>query len=118
MSYMQVPRDVPGIDAAYLAMDTEEGVEVVWNEVRYSHRRMVKGSRVSCWPVCPSISLSVCLSVHLSVGLSVCPSVCLFVHISGSLSVHQPLCQFICPSYNLCLLVGFCMVMLMTSVTS
>jgi nuclear receptor-binding protein len=26
-------RDVPGIDAAYLAMDTEEGMEVVWNEV-------------------------------------------------------------------------------------
>jgi hypothetical protein len=23
-------RDVPGIDHAYLAMDTEEGVEVVW----------------------------------------------------------------------------------------
>lgn len=43
----QVTRDVPGIDAAYLAMDTEEGVEVVWNEVRYSHRRMVKGRRVS-----------------------------------------------------------------------
>lgn len=40
-------RDVPGIDAAYLAMDTEEGVEVVWNEVLYSHRRMVKGRRVS-----------------------------------------------------------------------
>ena len=55
---LQVPRDVPGIDAAYLAMDTEEGVEVVWNEVRYSHRRMVKGSRVS-WSVC----LSVCLSL-------------------------------------------------------
>ncbi len=28
MSY----RDVPGIDHAYLAMDTEEGVEVVWNK--------------------------------------------------------------------------------------
>ncbi|XP_069999574.1 nuclear receptor-binding protein homolog isoform X1 [Penaeus vannamei] len=26
-------RDVPGIDAAYLAMDTDEGMEVVWNEV-------------------------------------------------------------------------------------
>ncbi|POI25124.1 hypothetical protein CIB84_011127, partial [Bambusicola thoracicus] len=25
-------RNVPGIDSAYLAMDTEEGVEVVWNE--------------------------------------------------------------------------------------
>uniref|UniRef100_A0A674NSR0 Nuclear receptor-binding protein n=1 Tax=Takifugu rubripes TaxID=31033 RepID=A0A674NSR0_TAKRU len=31
-------RNVPGIDDAYLAMDTEEGVEVVWNEVRFSLR--------------------------------------------------------------------------------
>ena len=29
-------RDVPGIDTAYLAMDTEEGVEVVWNEAVFS----------------------------------------------------------------------------------
>lgn len=35
-------RDVPGIDAAYLAMDTEEGVEVVWNEVRFSERKNFK----------------------------------------------------------------------------
>ncbi len=34
-----MPRDVPGIDNAYLAMDTEEGVEVVWNEVIYSQTR-------------------------------------------------------------------------------
>uniref|UniRef100_A0A7N6AET5 Nuclear receptor-binding protein n=1 Tax=Anabas testudineus TaxID=64144 RepID=A0A7N6AET5_ANATE len=33
---------VPGIDAAYLAMDTEEGVEVVWNEVMISKRKNVK----------------------------------------------------------------------------
>jgi len=32
-------RDIPGIDATYLAMDTEEGVEVVWNEVRFSERK-------------------------------------------------------------------------------
>ncbi|GAB6026647.1 hypothetical protein CHUAL_013053 [Chamberlinius hualienensis] len=32
-------RDVPGIDLAYLAMDTEEGVEVVWNEVQFSERK-------------------------------------------------------------------------------
>ncbi|XP_013773378.1 nuclear receptor-binding protein-like [Limulus polyphemus] len=32
-------RDIPGIDAAYLAMDTEEGVEVVWNEVKFSERK-------------------------------------------------------------------------------
>ncbi|XP_072022348.1 nuclear receptor-binding protein-like isoform X2 [Amphiura filiformis] len=35
-------RDVPGIDVAYLAMDTEEGVEVVWNEVQFSARRDFK----------------------------------------------------------------------------
>ncbi|XP_059620586.1 nuclear receptor-binding protein-like isoform X1 [Phlebotomus argentipes] len=35
-------RDVPGIDCAYLAMDTEEGVEVVWNEVQFSERRDFK----------------------------------------------------------------------------
>ena len=29
-------RDVPGTDAAYLAMDTEEGFEVVWNEVNFA----------------------------------------------------------------------------------
>ena len=26
-------RDIPGIDKAYLAMDTENGFEVVWNEI-------------------------------------------------------------------------------------
>uniref|UniRef100_A0A3B3ZCM2 Nuclear receptor-binding protein n=1 Tax=Periophthalmus magnuspinnatus TaxID=409849 RepID=A0A3B3ZCM2_9GOBI len=35
-------RNVPGIDAAYLAMDTEEGVEVVWNEVMFSERKNFK----------------------------------------------------------------------------
>eukprot|EP00095_Tigriopus_kingsejongensis_P007759 snap_masked-scaffold154_size301342-processed-gene-0.5 protein:Tk07759 transcript:snap_masked-scaffold154_size301342-processed-gene-0.5-mRNA-1 annotation:"hypothetical protein KGM_14608" len=29
-------RDVPGIDTAYLAMDSEEGFEVVWNEAQFS----------------------------------------------------------------------------------
>jgi len=32
-------RDVPGIDCAYLAMDTEEGVEVVWNEAMFSETK-------------------------------------------------------------------------------
>ena len=46
--YMQVTqRDVPGIDVAYLAMDTEEGVEVVWNEVQFSARRDFKAQEVS-----------------------------------------------------------------------
>ncbi|XP_035718360.1 nuclear receptor-binding protein homolog isoform X1 [Vespa mandarinia] len=35
-------QDVPGIDCAYLAMDTEEGVEVVWNEVQFSERKNFK----------------------------------------------------------------------------
>ena len=30
------------MDSAYLAMDTEEGVEVVWNEVRFSERKDFK----------------------------------------------------------------------------
>lgn len=30
-------RVIPGIDATFLAMDTEEGVEVVWNEVNLMH---------------------------------------------------------------------------------
>ena len=37
---------MPGIDAAHLAMDTEDGVEVVWNEVRYSSRKAVAASKV------------------------------------------------------------------------
>eukprot|EP00794_Sanderia_malayensis_P004675 gene4675-5285_t len=35
-------RNVPGIDSSYLAMDTEEGVEVVWNEVLFSEKRSWK----------------------------------------------------------------------------
>lgn len=35
-------RDVPGIDTAYLAMDTEEGVEVVWNEAIFSGTKKFK----------------------------------------------------------------------------
>lgn len=43
VSFYQVEqRDVPGIDCAHLAMDTEEGVEVVWNEVQFSERKNFK----------------------------------------------------------------------------
>ncbi len=52
--YTQLNRDVPGIDAAFLAMDTDDGVEVVWNEVRYSDRKVAKGSKVSSWHVTTS----------------------------------------------------------------
>lgn len=38
-------RDVPGIDSAFLAMDTEEGVEVVWNEVYLSPNRNTKSQQ-------------------------------------------------------------------------
>lgn len=40
-------RDVPGIDNAFLAMDTEEGVEVVWNEVQFSGNRNLKEQQVN-----------------------------------------------------------------------
>ena len=39
-------RDIPGIDASYLAMDTEEGVEVVWNEVLFSERKISDSQHV------------------------------------------------------------------------
>ncbi|XP_055377888.1 nuclear receptor-binding protein homolog isoform X2 [Condylostylus longicornis] len=35
-------REVPGIECAHLAMDTEEGVEVVWNEVHFSEKKSFK----------------------------------------------------------------------------
>jgi nuclear receptor-binding protein len=35
-------RDVPGIDTAFLAMDSEEGVEVVWNEAQFSSSKKFK----------------------------------------------------------------------------
>ncbi|XP_052258098.1 nuclear receptor-binding protein-like isoform X2 [Dreissena polymorpha] len=38
-------RDVPGIDSAFLAMDTEEGMEVVWNEVYLSENRNKKAQQ-------------------------------------------------------------------------
>ncbi|XP_043269407.1 nuclear receptor-binding protein homolog [Venturia canescens] len=37
-----IQRDVPEMNCAYLAMDTEEGVEVVWNEVQFSERKNFK----------------------------------------------------------------------------
>lgn len=43
-------RNVPGIDNAYLAMDTEEGVEVVWNEVMFSERKNFKLQEVGAAP--------------------------------------------------------------------
>ena len=45
--YQVSQRDVPGIDAAYLAVDIEEGTEVVWNEVSFSKSK-AKRDKVDC----------------------------------------------------------------------
>lgn len=37
---------MPGVESASLAMDTEEGVEVVWNEVLFSDRKVFKALEV------------------------------------------------------------------------
>ncbi|XP_041421517.1 nuclear receptor binding protein 2 L homeolog isoform X1 [Xenopus laevis] len=34
--------NMPGIESTYLAMDTEEGVEVVWNELQFSDKKIFK----------------------------------------------------------------------------
>ncbi len=34
--------NVPGVESASLAMDTEEGVEVVWNEVLFHDKKVFK----------------------------------------------------------------------------
>ncbi len=52
-SVLQVEqRDVPGIDNAFLAMDTEEGVEVVWNEVQFSEKKNFKAQQVIHFFIC------------------------------------------------------------------
>ena len=35
-------QNIQGVDNAYLVMDTEEGVEVVWNEVQFSEHKNYK----------------------------------------------------------------------------
>lgn len=44
--------NVPGVESASLAMDTEEGVEVVWNEVLFSDKKVFKAQEVTwlLWP--------------------------------------------------------------------
>lgn len=54
-------RDVPGIDHAFLAMDVEEGVEVVWNEVQFSERKDLKAQEVS-W--CLKLSINITLIIN------------------------------------------------------
>ena len=50
----------------------------------------------ACLSVCLSVGLSVCLSVGLSVHLSICLSVSLFVYMLICLSVCQSVCLFTC----------------------
>lgn len=38
--------NVPGVESASLAMDTEEGVEVVWNEVLFADKKVFKAREV------------------------------------------------------------------------
>lgn len=35
-----------GIECTYLAMDTEEGVEVVWNELHFTDKKVFKTQEV------------------------------------------------------------------------
>lgn len=60
-------RNVPGIDNAYLAMDTEEGVEVVWNEVMFSERKNFKLQEVGAERGrCGKIQLKHRATVHVT----------------------------------------------------
>ncbi|XP_036293359.1 nuclear receptor-binding protein 2 isoform X2 [Pipistrellus kuhlii] len=43
--------NMPGVQSTFLAMDTEEGVEVVWNELRFSDRKAFSAHEVR--PVAP-----------------------------------------------------------------
>lgn len=40
--------NMPGIQSTFLAMDTEEGVEVVWNELLFTDKKAFKAHEVSC----------------------------------------------------------------------
>lgn len=38
---------MPGVQSTFLAMDTEEGVEVVWNELHFGDRKAFSVHEVS-----------------------------------------------------------------------
>lgn len=59
--YKVAQRDIPGIDASYIAMDTEEGVEVVWNEVLFSERKISDMQHVSLNQMQRRLHFVVCL---------------------------------------------------------
>uniref|UniRef100_A0A8C5J1U1 Uncharacterized protein n=1 Tax=Junco hyemalis TaxID=40217 RepID=A0A8C5J1U1_JUNHY len=42
--------NMPGIQSTFLAMDTEEGVEVVWNELLFTDRKAFKAHEVRARP--------------------------------------------------------------------
>lgn len=46
VSFQVSQGNVPGVESASLAMDTEEGVEVVWNEVLFSDKKVFKAQEV------------------------------------------------------------------------
>lgn len=50
--------DVPGIDQAYLAMDTEYGCEVVWNEIKLSNGKRFKNENLHNDEVCCLVNQS------------------------------------------------------------
>lgn len=55
--------NVPGVESASLAMDTEEGVEVVWNEVLFSDKKVFKAQEV-LWLLFPT-SKTGCIYCYL-----------------------------------------------------
>ena len=68
-------RDVPAIDQAFLAMDTENGFEVVWNEIHLSGKkqksqnRLTDQAKVSPLSPCPTLR-PVSTTSHSSVCFS------------------------------------------------
>ncbi len=47
--------NVPGVESASLAMDTEEGVEVVWNEVLFHDKKVFKTVEVKKTKFCSNV---------------------------------------------------------------
>ncbi len=71
------------------------------NPALYFMRNLRIGSISVC--SCPSVHLSVCLSLSLYVHLFICPSICMSVWISICPSVPQTLCLCFCLSVSLSL---------------
>lgn len=83
-------RDVPGIDNAFLAMDTEEGVEVVWNEVQFSEKKNFRAQQVS------TKQLLVLSRTVFSTNCTLCALLCISHSLGrpeGQYPVHLPTCM-------------------------